>query len=250
MNTKAQIVALLVSVSIATAYAADWPGYMGPRRDGTSTEKGLLRTWPTEGPKVLWTAPLGIGFGGPAVSRGKVYLLDRDDKVGDILRVYDFATGKELWNFAYDAAGTVRVSRLALDAHGGREHRLHCRSARRPAGDRHQHAQAAVAEEHLEGLRGRRRVHSLRAAWGRNAGAAAWDSGGCATGSAGTDRQVRRLGRPALPQLPRAHKAERLRGHPAGSAVVRRLALMDSAAAPRRFPCGASPRTRSSTAAW
>jgi len=105
MNAKAAIVALLVSVSIATVYAADWPGYLGLRRDGTSTEKGLLRTWPTEGPKVLWTAPLGGGFAGPAVSRGKVYLLDRDDKVGDILRVYDFATGKELWTFAYDAPG-------------------------------------------------------------------------------------------------------------------------------------------------
>jgi outer membrane protein assembly factor BamB len=106
MYARAQIVALLVSASIATAFAADWPGYLGPRRDGTSTEKGLLRTWPKEGPKVLWTAPLGAGFAGPAVSRGKVYLLDRDDKVGDILRVYDFATGKELWTFAYDAPGS------------------------------------------------------------------------------------------------------------------------------------------------
>jgi outer membrane protein assembly factor BamB len=105
MYARARVVALLVALSIATAYAADWPGYMGPRRDGTSTEKGLLRTWPKEGPKVLWTVPLGRGFASPAVSRGKVYLLDRDDEVGDILRVYDFATGKELWTFAYDAPG-------------------------------------------------------------------------------------------------------------------------------------------------
>jgi outer membrane protein assembly factor BamB len=39
------------------------------------------------------------------MSCGKVYLLDRDEKVGDTLRVYDFATGKQLWNFAYDAPG-------------------------------------------------------------------------------------------------------------------------------------------------
>jgi outer membrane protein assembly factor BamB len=103
---KAKTVALLVSISIATAYAADWPGYLGPNRDGTSAEKGLLRSWPTEGPTVLWTAPLGRGFAGPAVSRGKVYLLDRNDEVGDILRVYDFATGKELWTVAYDAPGS------------------------------------------------------------------------------------------------------------------------------------------------
>jgi outer membrane protein assembly factor BamB len=106
MYAKARIVALLIAVSIATAYAADWPQYYGPRRDSTSTEKGLLRTWPKEGPKVLWTGPLGRGFAGPAVSRGRMYLLDRDDKVGDVLRVYDFATGKELWSFAYDAPGT------------------------------------------------------------------------------------------------------------------------------------------------
>ena len=88
------MVALLVLLSVGGTFAADWPWYYGPRRDGTSTEKGLLRTGPKEGPKVLWTAPLGAGFGGPAVSRGKVYLLDRDEKVGDTLRVYDFATGK------------------------------------------------------------------------------------------------------------------------------------------------------------
>ena len=79
MSAKAKIVALLVSVSIATAYAADWPGYMGPKRDGTSAETGLLRSWPKEGQKVLWTVPLGRGFAGPAVSRGNVYLLDRND---------------------------------------------------------------------------------------------------------------------------------------------------------------------------
>jgi outer membrane protein assembly factor BamB len=106
MKRRAPLVALLVTLSAASAFAADWPGYQGPRRDGTSTEKGILSTWPTEGPKVLWSVPLGIGFGGPAVSRGKVYLLDRDDKVGDTLRVYDLGTGKELWSFAYDAPGS------------------------------------------------------------------------------------------------------------------------------------------------
>ena len=76
----------MISLSVACAFAADWPGYLGPKRDSTSTEKGLLRNWPKEGPKVLWTAPVGIGYGGPAVSGGKVYLLDRDEKVGDTLR--------------------------------------------------------------------------------------------------------------------------------------------------------------------
>ena len=70
------------------------------------SRRGLLRTWPQDGPKVLWTVPMAAGFGGPAVSGGNVYLLDRDEKVGDTLRVLDLANGKELWTFAYDAPGS------------------------------------------------------------------------------------------------------------------------------------------------
>ena len=99
-------IALLVALSMTSVYAADWPSIYGPRRDSTSDQKGLLRTWPAEGPKTLWTVPVGAGFGGPAISGGSVYLLDRDEKVGDTLRVLDLATGKELWSFAYKAPGS------------------------------------------------------------------------------------------------------------------------------------------------
>jgi len=105
MRRTAMLATLLATVSVTSLVAADWPAVYGPKRDGTSDQKGLLRTWPTEGPKVLWTAPVGAGFGGPAIGGGKVYLLDRDEKVGDTLRVLDFATGKELWTFAYAAPG-------------------------------------------------------------------------------------------------------------------------------------------------
>jgi outer membrane protein assembly factor BamB len=103
MKAKIKLITIIASLSIVCAFAADWPEYYGPKRDGTSTEKGLLRSWPKEGPKVLWTVPVGIGYGGPAVSGGKVYLLDRDEKVGDNLRCFDLSNGKELWNFAYNA---------------------------------------------------------------------------------------------------------------------------------------------------
>lgn len=103
-------VALMVVVWVATACtspAADWPQYLGPDRDSTSPEKGILRAWPQGGPEVLWTVPVGIGYGGPVVKDGKVYLLDRDDEVGDNLRCFDLSSGKEIWHFAYDAPGRV-----------------------------------------------------------------------------------------------------------------------------------------------
>jgi len=105
MKNTLKLVTIMVALSATAVAAADWPWIYGPRRDHTSAEKGLLRTWPQEGPKVLWTVPMGAGFGGPAVSGGNVYLLDRDEKVGDRLRVLELASGKELWSFAYDAPG-------------------------------------------------------------------------------------------------------------------------------------------------
>jgi outer membrane protein assembly factor BamB len=92
---------------ISNVWAQEWPQYLGPNRNNTSSQKGILRSWPTSGPELLWTTNVGPGFGGPVIKDGKVYLLDRDDKTGDILRCFDFATGKELWSYSYDAPGTV-----------------------------------------------------------------------------------------------------------------------------------------------
>jgi outer membrane protein assembly factor BamB len=105
MRNTLKITALVLTLSATSLFAADWPWIYGPRRDHTSDQKGLLRSWPAEGPKVLWSVPMNPGFGGPAVGGGRVYLLDRDEKVGDKLRVLDLADGKELWSFAYDAPG-------------------------------------------------------------------------------------------------------------------------------------------------
>jgi len=105
MRNTVQLTAIVVALSVPSAFAADWPSVYGPTGNSNSDQKGLLRTWPEAGPKVLWTAPMSVGLGGPAVSDGKVYLLDRDEKVGDRLRVLDLSSGKELWSFAYDAPG-------------------------------------------------------------------------------------------------------------------------------------------------
>jgi outer membrane protein assembly factor BamB len=101
------LTAVLVIVMAGSSLGADWPQYLGPARDSTSPEKGLLHSWPEKGPDVLWTVAVGRGYGGPVVKGGRVYLLDRDDKVGDNLRCFDLSNGKELWSFAYDAPGRV-----------------------------------------------------------------------------------------------------------------------------------------------
>ncbi len=92
---------------LTRAFTADWPQYLGPDRNSTSPQKGILRSRPESGPEILWTVEVGRGYGGPAVKDGKVYFLDRDDDVGDNLRCFDLSSGKELWNFSYDAPGSV-----------------------------------------------------------------------------------------------------------------------------------------------
>src|SRR5512136_1842056 len=94
---------IILVTCISNLFAEDWPQYLGPNRNSTSAQKGILRSWPEKGPEVLWTVAVGIGYGGPVVKDGRVYLLDRDDKVGDNLRCLDLSTGNELWSFAYNA---------------------------------------------------------------------------------------------------------------------------------------------------
>lgn len=96
---------LFFSSQVVTAQ--DWPQFLGPNRDSKSSQKGLLRSWPESGPEVLWSASIGIGYGGPVVKDGKAYLLDRDDEAGDIMKCFDLHTGKELWTFAYDCPGEI-----------------------------------------------------------------------------------------------------------------------------------------------
>jgi outer membrane protein assembly factor BamB len=101
------ILSLCSTNSCNTAKAADWPQYLGPNSNSTSPEKGILRSWSEGGPEVLWTVAVGRGFGGPVIKDSKVYLLDRDDEVGDTMRCFDLSNGKELWKYGYEAPGTV-----------------------------------------------------------------------------------------------------------------------------------------------
>jgi outer membrane protein assembly factor BamB len=108
MTIKLTFISTLILMLLASSmYAQDWPQYLGPERNSTSPQKNLLQEWPETGPELLWSVPLGIGYGGPVVKAGKVYILDRNDEEGDKLRCFDLNTGDELWKFEYAAAGSV-----------------------------------------------------------------------------------------------------------------------------------------------
>ncbi len=89
------------------AKGTDWAQFLGPNRDGTSPEKGLLREWPDGGPKLLWKVPVAAGYGTPTVSKGSVFLLGRGDRWGKADKgrsvvCLDAVTGKPVWEFKYE----------------------------------------------------------------------------------------------------------------------------------------------------
>src|SRR5579872_5825312 len=111
---------LLVVLAASTSYiqADDWPQWLGPKRDSVWSEKGVMRTFPTGGPTVLWHTAIAPGFSGPAVADGCVFVTDRvlgkgamnpidpfDDKMlipsSERIHCLDAKTGKEKWHRDY-----------------------------------------------------------------------------------------------------------------------------------------------------
>jgi outer membrane protein assembly factor BamB len=140
--TRAALFVLFVLVPAARG--GDWPQWMGPTRDGVWAETGIVEKFPKGGPKLLWTAPLGGGYSGPAVAGGQVYVLDRvlakgaknpEDpfdvkmKVPGTERVLclDARTGQEVWKHEYPCAYQVSYAagpRCTPTVHAGKVYAL------------------------------------------------------------------------------------------------------------------------------
>jgi outer membrane protein assembly factor BamB len=89
------LAALLFSASTVTL-AADWPQWMGPERNGTSPETGLLTTFPPAGPKVLWKVEGGDGYSAVAVVGKRAVTMVQRGK-DELVLALDAGTGQELW---------------------------------------------------------------------------------------------------------------------------------------------------------
>jgi len=96
---------LALLLGACAAQAEDWPQFRGPKRDGVWNETGLLKTFPADGLKIRWRAPVGGGWSSPVVAQGRVFLADSQllkPAAKERVHCFDEATGKPLWTFAYD----------------------------------------------------------------------------------------------------------------------------------------------------
>ncbi len=86
-----------------SAITETWPRFRGENFDGVSkSEVALARSWPEEGPPVVWSIDVGEGFAGAAVFAGRVYLLDYDrPNKADVIRCLSLDDGKDIWRYSY-----------------------------------------------------------------------------------------------------------------------------------------------------
>jgi hypothetical protein len=118
------LLALAVLLLPAAARAEEWPGWRGPRGDGTSTETGVPDRWSaTE--NVRWKVPVpGKGHSSPVVWGDRVFLTTcLEDKGERVLLCLDRKSGKTLWQ------------RVVLTAALERKHSLNSYASSTPVTD-------------------------------------------------------------------------------------------------------------------
>lgn len=107
-----------VSAVAQTPHAGNWPQWQGPNRDAISPEKGLLKSWPAGGPKLVWRATgLGGGNSTPSVAGGRIYGMSYSGQDETIWAVSE-QDGKPLWKVRI-APANFNIGRQAHDGSGG-----------------------------------------------------------------------------------------------------------------------------------
>ena len=85
----------------STASGADWSQWRGPNRDGICSETGLLKSWPEDGPELLWEITgLGPGYSSMTIVDGRLYTMgdiSLDSEQAQCVLAYDLATQKRVW---------------------------------------------------------------------------------------------------------------------------------------------------------
>ena len=122
--TRTLLSVALVCVSLEMAHAEDWPGWRGPRGDGTSFEKNIPHRW-SETENIAWkTSIAGIGHSSPAVFGDKIFLSTCLVKEQHrVLMCLDRRNGKVLWQ------------RVVITAPLERKHGLNSFASSTPATD-------------------------------------------------------------------------------------------------------------------
>ena len=106
-NAFSAVVFLLLGLSFSLQAGnspwSDWPHWLGPLRNGSSPEKGLLREWPEEGMKQLWLQKVPKGEGSVCVFKGQIFISGAAafNGIDSVVCCLDAFSGKLVWKSPY-----------------------------------------------------------------------------------------------------------------------------------------------------
>lgn len=104
MKTKVLSIIILLLIS-EFIFAQDISEWREENRTGVSAEKGLMKSWPAEGPTLLWSnLDLARGFSSPSFGTNTIYITGNKGN-DDILFALDM-NGKILWQTVFGRAWT------------------------------------------------------------------------------------------------------------------------------------------------
>ena len=136
-RVNAALLLAMAALFLLPVHGDDWPVYRGPDRNGISSEAGMRTSGKAE---EAWAVDLGLGFGSPVVSGGKVVVSGHDGDATDTLWCLDEKTGEVVWKFSYPQplgdlyyqGGTTGTATFDGDRiyHGARQGELFCLSAK------------------------------------------------------------------------------------------------------------------------
>ncbi len=84
----------------AGAVTSDWPCFLGASHDMRSTETKLAKTWPKEGPPLVWEMKRGTGYASPSISSDHLVYLHREGDQ-EVVECMKADTGERFWRFEY-----------------------------------------------------------------------------------------------------------------------------------------------------
>ena len=119
MRTRRIAIVLVLAGGSGLAWADSWPQWGGPGRDFKAVPAGRIATsWPSDGPRELWSRPLGEGDSAIASDGAALVTMYRPIKglmtilaervwspgtSPEAIIALDAASGRTLWEHAYDA---------------------------------------------------------------------------------------------------------------------------------------------------
>jgi outer membrane protein assembly factor BamB len=132
-GVSGRIVLLLAAVGMLSGTGRsekesfDWPQWRGPESNGVSAETRWNPEALARGPKIRWSADVGLGHSSVVIAGGRLYAFGQKSR-DSILWCLDASSGKQIWSYVYSAGagGRYPQSTPAVDegsvfalTHGG-----------------------------------------------------------------------------------------------------------------------------------